>query len=220
MQSSPPQANDVAIGIDAEVLKCHEELFLLPRASQVKVLSEYNTQTALLHLRQVSHFKLEELKDQPIVRAFRDFYWRIGVDPTKVRPASEALVRRFLSSGVLPKINSVVDAGNFASIETLIPIGIYDMAHMHGQTVLRKAKTGESMVDISGVERKLDSGDIVLADEAGPLHIFPHRDSRRTMVTLRTNRVLVVGCGVKGVDASLVSRAVSRTLDLIAEFAH
>jgi len=39
---------------------------------------------------------LEGLKEDPVVRAYRDFYWRLGIDPTKVRPSSEALARRAL----------------------------------------------------------------------------------------------------------------------------
>ena len=31
-------------------------------------------------------YVLETLKDEPRLRAYRDFFWRVGVDPTKVRP--------------------------------------------------------------------------------------------------------------------------------------
>jgi DNA/RNA-binding domain of Phe-tRNA-synthetase-like protein len=54
---------------------------------------------------------LPSLKDHPIIRAYRDFYWRLGIDPTKQRPSSEGLARRLLAQGRLPRINSVVDAG-------------------------------------------------------------------------------------------------------------
>ena len=40
-------------------------------------------------------YDLATVKDIPIFRAYRDFFWRVGIDPTKVRPAAEALVRRF-----------------------------------------------------------------------------------------------------------------------------
>jgi len=39
-------------------------------------------------------YDLESLRDQPTFRAYRDFFWRIGIDPTKNRPAAEALIRR------------------------------------------------------------------------------------------------------------------------------
>jgi len=58
---------------------------------------------------------LEGLKEDPVVRAYRDFYWRLGIDPTKVRPSSEALARRALR-GEFPRVSPLVDAGNVASI--------------------------------------------------------------------------------------------------------
>ncbi|PKL55961.1 MAG: hypothetical protein CVV35_07160, partial [Methanomicrobiales archaeon HGW-Methanomicrobiales-6] len=47
-------------------------------------------------------YTLERIKDEPLFRAYRDFFWRVGVDPTKTRPASEALVRRILAGKMLP----------------------------------------------------------------------------------------------------------------------
>jgi len=62
---------------------------------------------------------IDMLKGHPIIRAYRDFYWRVlGIDPTKQRPAQEALLRRILRGEPLPRISPVVDAGNAASINT------------------------------------------------------------------------------------------------------
>lgn len=41
-------------------------------------------------------YALKTLKDEPRLRAYRDFFWRVGVDPTKVRPVAEALLRRVI----------------------------------------------------------------------------------------------------------------------------
>ncbi len=157
-------------------------------------------------------YTLERLKEHPIVRAYRDFMWRLGIDPTKVRPSSEALVRRVLRYGKLPQINNVVDAGNIASVETLIPIGIYDVDRVDGDVVvLRKAEKGELFIPIGGSEEELKGIEIVLADSKKVLHVFPHRDSRETMVRDTTRNVLVVGCGVPGVPRVAVKEAVART---------
>jgi DNA/RNA-binding domain of Phe-tRNA-synthetase-like protein len=51
-------------------------------------------------------YDLETLKDQPILRAYRSFYWRVGIDPTKTRPAAEALIRRVLSGKPIPRNSS------------------------------------------------------------------------------------------------------------------
>ncbi len=51
----------------------------------------------------------ESLRDIPIFRAYRDFFRKIGIDPTKTRPASEALIRMILQNKQIPKINTLVD---------------------------------------------------------------------------------------------------------------
>ena len=53
---------------------------------------------------------LDEVKNLPIFRAYRGFYWKVGIDPTKTRPAGEALTRRILSGKDLPTINTLVDS--------------------------------------------------------------------------------------------------------------
>lgn len=64
---------------------------------------------------------IENVKDDPGYRAYRDFFWRVGIDPTKIRPASEALVRRILAGKPLPTINTAVDAYNLASALSGVP---------------------------------------------------------------------------------------------------
>ncbi len=162
--------------------------------------------------------KLEELKDDPVVRAYRNFYWRIGIDPTKQRPSGEALVRRALRGNV-PSINNVVDAGNLASMETLIPIGLYDLDRVKGELELRYAKDGELFLPIGGKEEKLRTNQIVLADEEKVLHVFPHRDSRITMITESTRNVLVVACGVPGVEAENVLDACRKATEYLKKLA-
>jgi len=57
-------------------------------------------------------YNIETLKDNPTVRAYREFYWKLDIDPTKTRPSGEALPRRVLHGKELPRISTVVDAYN------------------------------------------------------------------------------------------------------------
>lgn len=66
-------------------------------------------------------FNLEQLKNDLTVRAYRDLFWALGIDPTKTRPSGETLLRRVLHGDEVPKISTVVDAYNLASLETIIP---------------------------------------------------------------------------------------------------
>lgn len=124
------------------------------------------------------------------IAAVRAMYKRVGIDPTKRRPSSEALLRRVRKGDPLPRINSMVDVCNWCSLEFQLPYGLYDSARIEGDVVLRLGREGESYPGI----RKDDvhvGGRITLADSLGPFG-NPTSDSARTMVTTATRQVLVV----------------------------
>ncbi|HEV8396016.1 MAG TPA: phenylalanine--tRNA ligase beta subunit-related protein, partial [Vicinamibacterales bacterium] len=50
------------------------------------------------------------------VAAVRTMYKRVGLDPTKTRPSSEALLRRVRKGDPLPRINTLVDVCNWCSL--------------------------------------------------------------------------------------------------------
>jgi DNA/RNA-binding domain of Phe-tRNA-synthetase-like protein len=124
------------------------------------------------------------------VAAVRTMYKRVGLDPTKTRPSSEALLRRVRKGDPLPRINSLVDVCNWCSLEFQLPYGLYDAAHIEGDVELRLGRDGESYPGI----RKDDvhvAGRLTLADARGPFG-NPTSDSARTMVTTSTTSAIVV----------------------------
>src|SRR5208337_3507917 len=80
----------------------------------------------VVHEEVKAKYNVEALKNNPTVRAYRDFYWKLDIDPTKTRPSGEALLRRVLNGNELPKISTVVDAYNLASMQTIVPISGFD----------------------------------------------------------------------------------------------
>ncbi len=150
------------------------------------------------------------------VAAVRTMYKRVGIDPTKRRPSSEALLRRVRKGEGLPRINSMVDVCNWCSLEFQLPYGLYDAAHIEGGVVLRLGKEGESYPGI----RKDDvhvGGRITLADNRGPFG-NPTSDSARTMVTPATTRALVVVFAPREIDARQLDRVVQVTAQRMEEF--
>jgi len=148
--------------------------------------------------------------------AVRTMYKRVGIDPTKRRPSSEALLRRVRKGEGLPRINSMVDICNWCSLEFQLPYGLYDAAHIEGGVVLRLGKEGESYPGI----RKDDvhvGGRIALADDRGPFG-NPTSDSARTMVTPATTRALVVVFAPRDIDARQLDRVVLITAQRMEEF--
>jgi DNA/RNA-binding domain of Phe-tRNA-synthetase-like protein len=120
----------------------------------------------------------------PVSRA-RELYKKFGIDPTRVRPSSEALLRRMKKGEPLPRINSLVDVANALSVQLQVPVGLYDLGKVIGEElVLRLGKSGESYVGI-GKEKVNVSGRICVADADGPIG-NPSADSARTMITTDT----------------------------------
>jgi DNA/RNA-binding domain of Phe-tRNA-synthetase-like protein len=150
------------------------------------------------------------------VVAVRTMYKRVGLDPTKRRPSSEALLRRVRKGESLPRINSMVDVCNWCSLEFQLPYGLYDAAHIEGDVVLRLGAEGESYPGI----RKDDvhvGGRITLADLRGPFG-NPTSDSARTMVTTATNRALVVVFAPRELDPSRLEGVLNVTAQRMHEF--
>ncbi len=137
----------------------------------------------------------------------RDLYKRLGIDPTRLRPASEALLRRVLRGEEVPAINSLVDAGNLCSLEFLLPVGLHDLGPVHGSLTVRRGKPIE-MFEAIGKSYYSVEGRLVLADETGPCGT-PTSDSVRTMITEATVRCLMVIYGPSTVPAERMAEHVA-----------
>ena len=117
----------------------------------------------------------------------RALYRRFGVDPTRHRPSSEALLRRVRRAEGLPRINSLVDVANVMSVRLQIPVGLYDLDRVQGsELVIRLGTDGEGYTGI-GKENVNLAGRICVVDAAGPCG-NPSADSARTMITTATER--------------------------------
>jgi DNA/RNA-binding domain of Phe-tRNA-synthetase-like protein len=115
-----------------------------------------------------------------ILAPARELYKSFGIDPTKTRPSSEALLRRVLRSKPLPRIMNAVDLCNMLSLSFMLPLGLYDSAKVDGEVLLRRGKAGESYPGIRKDEVHVE-GRPVLCDRLGPFG-NPTSDSLRTAV--------------------------------------
>jgi DNA/RNA-binding domain of Phe-tRNA-synthetase-like protein len=150
------------------------------------------------------------------IAAVRTMYKRVGLDPTKTRPSSEALLRRVRKGGSLPRINSMVDVCNWCSLEFQLPYGLYDAAHIDGDVELRIGRAGESYPGIRKDAVHVD-GRITLADGVGPFG-NPTSDSARTMVTPETSQAMLVVFAPKEVESRQLAQVLDATSRRMSEF--
>src|SRR6202043_3652599 len=145
----------------------------------------------------------------------RAAYKALGKDPARYRGSAEALLRRIIAGKGLPRINAVVDIINLVSVESRLPIGLYDLAHVSGDIVFRAGRAGETYKGIGKYDLNLESLP-VFCDALGP-HGSPTSDSERTMVTSETRSVLAVIISFGGKDG--LDRWAQRMSELFALYA-
>ena len=150
------------------------------------------------------------------VTSVRTMYKRVGLDPTKTRPSSEALLRRVRKGDTLPRINSMVDVCNWCSLEFQLPYGLYDADRIDGDVELRLGVAGESYAGIRKDAVHVD-GRMTLADRIGPFG-NPTSDSARTMVTTATTRGLLVVFAPREIDERRLTYVLDTTSSRMSEF--
>jgi len=128
--------------------------------------------------------------EAPAISATRAGYRALGKDPARYRGSAEALLRRIISGKHFPSINCVVDVINLVSVESRLPIGLYDLAKVQGDIVFRTGRSGETYKGIGKYDLNLEDLP-VFCDTAGP-HGSPTSDSERTMVTSSAESVVAI----------------------------
>ncbi len=156
---------------------------------------------------------VESIKTDPLIQSYRKFYWRhLSLDPTKVRPSSEALIRRILHKKPIPRISPLVDAYNWASALSMVPMGSYDTTTFQGPLQLRFSTSGEEFNPIGKSSQELKSGKLVISDARGLiLTQYPYRDSQVTMIRPQSTSAIILACGVNGVSREHLDIALAKT---------
>jgi DNA/RNA-binding domain of Phe-tRNA-synthetase-like protein len=148
----------------------------------------------------------------------RALYRAVGLDPTKTRPSSEALLRRVRRGETLPRVNTIVDLCNWCSVETQIAFGVYDRDRLAGDAVmLRLGAEGEGYDGIRK-DRVNVAGRLTLSDAQGPFG-NPTSDSLRTSVSTATRRVLFVLFIAAATPPAEARRALELTAERVAAYA-
>lgn len=139
----------------------------------------------------------ESLKDMTSIAATRRVYKACGKDPSRYRPASEALIRRMLQGKELYQRDTLVDLVNLASIAYGYSIGGFDADKFVGNTLtLGIGREGEPY---EGIGRGLLNicGLPVYRDAEGGVGT-PTSDNERTKMTIDTRHLVVLINGYDG----------------------
>ena len=124
------------------------------------------------------------------VQNARQFFRAVGLDPTKRRPSSESLLRRALKNKGFYSVNSLVDTGNWCSLDFLLPICVYDADKVEGDVDIRMGGEEDTYEALNGETISFD-GRYVFVDEQGAFG-SPMTDSKRTAVSESTQHAYLI----------------------------
>jgi phenylalanyl-tRNA synthetase beta chain len=109
----------------------------------------------------------------------------------KIGPSPQPVASRLELLGSRP-INNAADATNYALNELGHPTHAFDLDLLEGGTIIvRRAREGEVLKTLDGVDRKLSTGDLVIADEKKPVALAGVMGGFDSMITERTKNVLI-----------------------------
>jgi phenylalanyl-tRNA synthetase beta chain len=161
-----------------------------------------------------------------------------GFDPTA--PTPTWMARRLLLSGQRP-ISLAVDVTNYVMFELGQPIHGYDADKLSGPIRVRRAKEGERLTTLDGVDRPLSPEDLVVTDDSGIIGLGGVMGGQTTEMSDTTTHVLVEAAhwdpvsmfrtgrrhkltseagkrNERGVDPTICEAAADRVAELLAEY--
>ncbi len=149
---------------------------------------------------------IQTLKEMSAIQSTRKVYRLCGKDPSRYRPAAEALLRRILQGKDLYQIDTLVDLINLASIAYGYSIGGFDADLFKGDTLtLGIGKEGEpykgigrGIINIAGLP--------IYRDAIGGVGT-PTSDNERTKITLNTTHLVVLINGYDGNEQNVRTNA-------------
>jgi DNA/RNA-binding domain of Phe-tRNA-synthetase-like protein len=156
-------------------------------------------------------------RDVAGIDAARALYRAFGIDPTRTRPSSEALLRRVCRGEPLPRINTAVDVGNWCSLEVQLPYGLYDADALEPPLALRRGGPGDEYAGIGKDVVHLE-GRPALFDARGPFG-NPSSDSARTMTGVGSRAVLAVVFAPRSIPRDRMGQVLDMTAARLAEYA-
>ena len=144
-----------------------------------------------------TRFTTVRIKEMAAIEATRRVYRACGKDPSRYRPAAEALIRRVVQGKELYQIDTLVDLINLASMKYGYSIGGFDADKFVGDTLA--LGVGEPGEPYEGIGRGMLNieGMPVYRDQKGGVGT-PTSDNERTKIDITTTHVLVLINGYDG----------------------
>ena len=131
-------------------------------------------------------------------------YTMIMLSNVRITNSPAWLATRLRQLGVRP-VNNLVDLTNYVMLELGQPLHAFDSAKLHGSKInVRRAKEGEKITTLDGVEREVAPDTLVIADSSKPVALAGLMGGKETEITNLTSGVVIESANFesKGIRAT------------------
>jgi pyrophosphatase PpaX len=156
----------------------------------------------------------ERLKNDPILKSFKQIHEAIHHSNRETVAASENLLNFLLKTGKTPHINLLVDIYNLVSLETRLALGAHDVAQISGNVQIRLMDGTENFWPIGSSEpKKIRPGDYAYIDDSNDILCWLEvRQVKKTKVTLDTHACLYIIQGNSATSPEYLLTAANRLI--------
>ena len=155
-----------------------------------------------------------ELLELPVLKTYRDFYRAFG-NTYHVQLQLESVVHK---GKALPSVSPLVDANFVAELQTLVLTAGHDADLLEGPLTLDASSGGETFVQMSGAEKALKPGDMMMSDRRGIVCTVLYGQDGRTPISAATRRALYVAYAPAGVPVAAVEEQLGTISDNVGLF--
>lgn len=151
----------------------------------------------------------DNIRELPNIKACRDAFQTLGMNPNKFMCSIEALTKRVQKGGALPHINSVVDLGNAFSLRYQLPMGAHDIDKAEGDIEIRFSTSADRFLPMGETEAEvMPDGELVyVSGSTVKTRRWIWRQSEDGKITEETSHVFFPIDGFAGVSKDDVLKA-------------
>jgi DNA/RNA-binding domain of Phe-tRNA-synthetase-like protein len=176
------------------------ELSSVANASPSFRLNEAKRETEGLLRERYSGFTRTEFLALPVISAYQRYYKRFEKTYHVLLQLETVVVK----GKNLPDVSPLVDANYTAEVETLVLTAGHDVAKLKGAVSIDVSREGDRMTQMSGVERPIRAGDMIMRDAGGICCSIIYGQDSRSPISAGTTGALYVSYAPPGVTAEAV----------------
>lgn len=162
----------------------------------------------------VNDFLKVEIKDADL--CYR--YAGAVVENVRIKPSPRWMRERLRACGVRP-INNIVDITNFVMLELGQPMHAFDLRYLDGnQVIVRRAKDGEKITTLDGLDRELNSEMLVIADANKPVAVAGVMGGEYSGIMDDTTTIVFESAMFNGVSVRRTAKALGMRTEASARY--